>query len=155
VVAQERLIAAMAATGDSRVAVPTPAVTVGGFRPVLAVSTPGQLHVIAWLGKEQPLAASPAGSAEAFVGACVGCPHVREDLPNDPFALDDAHVRLDVAAIHNHAWADRYHLLSLPLPGATAPTGDVLLALQRVVDADPVTFAFVVRTDATWRAPFR
>jgi hypothetical protein len=151
--AQERLTAAMSVTNDARVAVPVPPTAVAGFRPVLVVYTSRQLHVIAWLGKEQAVAAYPFGSAQAFVGYCVACEHVREDLPNDAYSLDDADVRLDVAGIHNRSWTDRYQLLSIPVATATPPTGEVLLALQEIVSWDTTTFA--LKTDGTWRARFR
>jgi hypothetical protein len=111
--------------------------------------------VIAWLGREQPLAAMPVGSAFAFLGTCVGCPRVREDLPNDPYALTDAHVRLDVASIHNQAWADRYQMLSVPLATDARPSGEILLALQHIVPDAPSAVSIALQTDATWRVQFR
>ena len=151
--AQERLIAEMSATNDPRVAVPVPVTTLAGFRPVLAVYTSRQLHVIAWLDRDEAVAKFAYGSAQAFVGYCVSCQHVREDLPNDAYSLDDAHVRLDVAGIHNMAWADRYELLSIPVDTTTPPTGDVLLALQQIVSWNGTAFA--LKTEGTWRARFQ
>jgi hypothetical protein len=153
--AQMRLITKMSATGDPRAAVPVPSTTVRGFRPVLAVYTDRQLHVIVWLGKERALETVPSESAHAFVGYCAACEDVRQDLPNDAYALDDAHVRLDVAAIHDRSWADRYQLLSIPVGLAAPPPGDVRLVLQQIVYDDLSAFRFGLKTEGNWRVRFQ
>jgi len=153
--AQERLTAAISATNDPRVAVPVPQTTVDGFRPALVVYTPRQLHVIAWLGKEQPVAAFPSGSAAAFVSYCVACEQVRRDLPNDAYMLDDAHVRLDVAGINNKSWTDRYQMLSIPIEAAMPPTGDIRLAFQQITTWDDITATFALKTDGNWQVHLR
>ena len=145
---QERLIAAMAATTASHVAVPLPPTTANGFRPVLVVYTSGQIHVIAWLGKDQRASALPSGDAYTFVAYCAACEHLREDLPNDPYALEDAHVRLDIAAIHNKSWIDGYRLLSIPV--AARPTGVVRLGFQRIAFNRITTFDLA--TEGVWHA---
>lgn len=153
--AQMRLITAMSAAGDSRAAVPIPSTTVHGFRPVLAVYTERQLHIIVWLGKERALVTVPSESAHTFVGFCAACEDVREDLPNDAYALDDAHVRLDVAAIHDRSWVDRYQLLSIPVGPAAPPTGDVRLVLQQVVYDELSAFRLPLKTEGNWRVRFQ
>jgi hypothetical protein len=40
-------------------------------------------------------------------------------------------------------------------PEDAPPAGEILLALQEIVSSDPVTFAFALKTDATWRLRFR
>jgi len=152
---QMRLITAMSATGDPRAAVPVPSTTVRDFRPVLAVYTDRQLHVIVWLGKERALVTVPSESAHTFVGYCAGCENVREDLPNDAYALDDAHVRLDVAAIHDRSWADRYQLLSIPVGLAAPPPGDVRLVLQGIGYDELSAFRLPLKTEGTWRVRFQ
>ena len=92
-------------------------------------------------------------SSAGVRGYCVACEHVREDLPNDGYSLDDVNVRLDIAGTHNKSWADRYPLLSIPVDAATPPTGEVLLALQQIVSWNTTTFA--LKSDGTWRARFR
>lgn len=122
---------------------------------MLAVQTGGQLHVIAWLGKEQPVAAQPFGSALTFVGYCVACEHVREDLPNDAYSLDDAHLRLDVAGIHNKSWADHYYLLTIPTAASAPLTGEFAVILQSIMEWNAGTYAFTMKTEGRWPARFR
>lgn len=152
---QERLIAAMSATNDPRVAVPVTPATVNAFRPALVVYTSRQLHVIAWLGKEREVAKLSPESTHVFVGYCAACEHIPEQLPNDPYSLTDAHIRLDAAGIHNRSWNDGYQLLSIPVDTAVPPTGEVLLALQYLAPDKVIAFTLDLKTEGTWRVRFR
>lgn len=128
---QEKIIETLRASDSPQVALPTEPIDPDAyFRPIVAVLSEGQLHVIYWLGDGFPGPVKTLNQARtnALLQVCVSCESLAQQ-----FGYDDAATLYTF--LNDSDWANRYRMVSYTADAQALHQADwLLMGAQRLTD---------------------